>query len=81
MPRTIQRRSDEEMEKLLLEKLQKLQDRIAKKHFELYSKIGYLLCKMAEYDVTTLTAEQKEAIVNKTDEGKTLIEEIALNIK
>ncbi|OUO94841.1 hypothetical protein [Cloacibacillus sp. An23] len=75
------RRTDEEIEQTLLEKLQKVQERIAKKHSKVYTDIGYLLCRMASYDVSKLTDEQKTDIEQKNDAGKALVRQIAENIK
>ena len=75
------RRSDEDIEKMLLDKLQKVQERIAKKHSKVYVDLGYLLCQMASYDVSKLTDEQKADIEQKNDAGKALVRQIAENIK
>lgn len=75
------RRTDEEIEQTLLEKLQKIQERIAKKHSKVYTDLGYLLCQMASYDVSKLTDEQKADIEQKNDAGKALVRQIAENIK
>lgn len=75
------RRSDEAIEQMLLKKLQKVQERIAKKHSKAYTDLGYLLCQMASYDVSKLTDEQKADIEQKNDAGKALVRQIAENIK
>ena len=75
------RRTDEEIEETLLKKLQKIQERIAKKHSKVYTDLGYLLCQMASYDVSKLTDEQKADIEQKNDAGKALVRQIAENIK
>lgn len=75
------RRTDEEIEQTLLEKLQKIQERIAKKHSKVYADLGYLLCQMASYDISKLTDEQKADIEQKNDAGKALVRQIAENIK
>ena len=76
-----ERRTDEAIEQMLLKKLQKVQERIAKKHSKVYTDLGYLLCKMASYDVSKLTDEQKADIEQKNDAGKALVRQIAENIK
>lgn len=75
------RRTDEQIEQTLLEKLQKVQERIAKKHSKVYTDLGYLLCQMASYDVSKLTEEQKADIEQKNEAGKTLVRQIIENIK
>lgn len=75
------RRTDEDIEQMLLAKLQKVQERIAKKNAKVYTDLGYLLCQMAAYDVSKLTDEQKADIEQKNDAGKALAKEIIANIK
>ena len=75
------RRTDEDIEQMLLAKLQKVQERIAKKNAKVYTDLGYLLCQMAAFDVSKLTDEQKADIEQKNDAGKALAKEIIANIK
>lgn len=75
------RRTDEDIEKMLLTKLEKVQERIAKKNSKFYTDLGYLLCQMAAYDVSKLTDEQKADIEQKNDAGKAIAKEIITNIK
>lgn len=75
------RRSDEELEQLLLRKLQKVQERIVKKHHNTYYHIGYLFSITTGLKIADLTEEDISEILQKTEDGEAVIKKYAFKIK
>ena len=46
------------------------------KNKKIYFDLGFVLCQILDFDINTLTEEQREEITNKTDAGREFVKEL-----